>query len=319
MKRLGLILLVVWFGTAPLDAQKKEKYEGITWVNSYKEALAEARDRGCPVLAVITNNSSHDQITKIIHGDKSVIRATRGFVCVVAHNDYRPPKSDKKSDKKTDKKTDKKSDKKPPQKPAQKPGPNIDNLICPHYGTVKIRDLIKNYSDLSARFIRQSPVQGIDVPQHIYVDPVNDEELFRRLGGLTRKEMTYDLERAQKLVGKGISARLASSVRKDLTEAAALLQKGQYGRVAELLDDYLGFKKRYEGKLHSALFKDGDGLIVDLENQGQELIREAKILAEQKQFDKAKHLLDRVYREFKPFEISGKARKVLFQVRKAAK
>jgi hypothetical protein len=192
-------------------------------------------------------------------------------------------------------------------------------LICPHYGTVKIRDLIKNYSDLSARFVRQSPVQGIDVPQHIYVDPVNDEELFRRLGGLTRKEMTYDLERAKKLVGKGISAKLASSVRKDLTEAAALLQKGQYGRVAELLEDYLGFKKRYEGKLRSALFKDGDGLIVDLENQGQELIREAKILAEQKQFDKAKHLLDRVYREFKPFEISDKARKVLFQVKKAAR
>ena len=68
-----------------------------------------------------------------------------------------------------------------------------------------------------------------------------------------------------------------------------------------------------------ALFKDGDGLIVDFESQGQELIREARILAGQKQFDKAKHLLDRVYREFRPFEISDKARKVLFDVRKAAK
>lgn len=317
--KLGLptLLLTTVLGTS-LAAQKK-KYAGIKWVPSYEQAIKDARDRGCPVMAVINSTSAYDATTKVIHGDKSVIKATKYMVCVIGQNDYRPPKDkdkDKAKAKAKSKGKDKDKDKKKGAAAAAKPRPDT---VAEIYGTIKVTELVKNYNALYNRFVRRSPVQTTDVPQHIYIDPVTDEELFRRLGGLTRKEMEYDLARAQKLVGKGVSARLAGDMREKLTEALTLITKGQYKRAAELLEDYLKFKKKYDKKLRSALFKDGDDLIVDLEDRGQDMIREAKDLAEAGDMEKAKHLLERVYREFRPFEVSDMARRTLFEVRKKKK
>jgi len=241
---------------------------------------------------VITNNQAHDSVTKIIHADKDVIRETKYFVCVVAHNDYKPKEKPKK-------------------------GQKSEEMVAEIYGDVKIKDLIKNYTTLNSRFIRQSAVQSLTFPVHFYIDPMNDEELFRRLGGLTRKEMVYDLKRAEKLVGKGISTKLAKDVRGKLDEAKSLVSKGQFARATELLLDFLGFKKKHEKKgLKSVLITEGVVLCADLESKGSDLIRDARIQAEQGNFDKAVHLLERVYREFKPFEISEKARKALKEVRR---
>ena len=63
-------------------------------------------------------------------------------------------------------------------------------------------------------------------------------------------------------------------------------------------------------------FKDGDDLIMELESQGSNLIREARALEKEGNEEKAKHLLERVYKEFKPFEISDKARDELTALRK---
>jgi capsule polysaccharide export protein KpsE/RkpR len=145
---------------------------------------------------------------------------------------------------------------------------------------------------------------------------MNDEELFRRLGGLTRKEMLYDLKRAQKLVGKGISEKLAKYVRKKIDETRALISKGQFDRATELLTDFQSFEKKYAKRCKSVLIKEGRELIGELESKGSDLIRDARIQAENGNFDKAEHLLERVYREFRPFDISDKARKVLIEVKK---
>jgi hypothetical protein len=288
----GLTLSVaVAVAGLPLAAQRNKRYEGIRWVRSYQEALAEGRDRGCPVLAVITNNQAHEDVTKIIHGDKNVIRATKYLVCVVAHNDYKSKEKPKKGQKR-------------------------EEMVADIYGDLKIKDLIKNYSTLNTRFVRYTVVQTVQFPIHIYVDPMNDEELFRRLGGLTRKEMLYDLKRAQKLVGKGISEKLAKYVRKKIDETRALISKGQFDRATELLTDFQSFEKKYAKRCKSVLIKEGRELIGELESKGSDLIRDARIQAENGNFDKAEHLLERVYREFRPFDISDKARKVLIEVKK---
>jgi len=288
----GLALSVaVAVASLPLAAQRNKKYEGIRWTRSYKEALEEGRDRGCPVLAVITNNQGYEGVTKIIHGDKDVIRATKYFVCVVAHNDYKSKEKPKKGQKR-------------------------EEMVAEIYGDLKIKDLIKNYTTLSGRFLRQSVVQSNDNPIHIYVDPMSDEELFRRLGGLTRKEMIYDLKRAQMLVGKGIPYKLAKSMRGKLDETRSLISKGQFTRAAELLTDFQSFEKKYAKRCKSVLIKEGTELIGELESKGADLIRDARIQAENGNFDKAEHLLERVYREFRPFEISEKARKALTEVKR---
>ncbi|MBN2492673.1 MAG: hypothetical protein JXQ29_17635 [Planctomycetes bacterium] len=283
---VGLLL-----GAAFPAGAQKDKYEGIRWVSTFDAAMKEGRDRGCPVLAVLTSNSAHDQVTGVMLDDKSVIRESEDLVCVVGHNDYRPKEKPKK-------------------------GEDQNEMICPHYGTVKIKELVANYGVMSARFVRQSAVQGVVLPQHIYIDPVNDEELFRRLGGLTRREMSYDIARALKLVGKGLPVRIAGPMREKLDEAAELIKKGQFERASEFLDEFRGFKTRYEKRVNSALFKDGDDLIVELESKGQDLIREARTLADGGDFDRAKQLLERVQKEFRPFEISDRARKALSEIRR---
>lgn len=287
----GFLLLALILGVSlPLAAQKK-KYKGIRWVPSYKAALQEGKDRGCPVLVVLTNKSAHENTTKTILGDKSVIEVSMNLVCVVGHDGYdHTPKPKKK-------------------------GARREDTICPIYGTIKCGDHVKASAEINARFVRRTVVQTIDIPQHIYVDPMNDEELFRRLGGLIRKEMLYDINRAQKLVGRGMSHKRAKPVRAKIEEALKLIQRSQYSRAAKLLDEFLSFKKKHK-KIRSALFKDGDDLIMELESQGSNLIREARALEKEGNEEKAKHLLERVYKEFKPFEISDKARDELTALRK---
>jgi len=284
-----LILALILGASLPLAAQKK-KYKGIRWVPSYKAALKEGKDRGCAILVVLTNKSAHENTTKSILGDKGVIQATKNLVCVVGHDGYdHTPKPKKK-------------------------GARREDATCPIYN-IRCGDHVKASTEINARFVRRTVVQTIDIPQHIYVDPMNDEELFRRLGGLTRKEMLYDISRAQKLVGRGMSRKRAKPIRAKIEEALRLIQRSQYSRAARLLDQFLSFKKKNK-KVRSALIKDGDNLVLELESRGSNMIREALALEKDGNDEKAKHLLERVYKEFRPFEISEKARNELSALRK---
>ena len=272
---LLLVLLAALAGTGA--AQKKKRYKGITFVPTYAEALEEAAGRGCPILVCITNELSHEQATRFLYEEKGIIKLSREFVCVVSHENIAHTSEYGKRQTKKHK-----------------------GKMCPFYGTITCKQHAAASSAINNRFIRNTVVQQIDTPQHIYVSPVGDEEMFRRRGPVGIRDMKYDLKRALKEIGPSLDRKKYLALKKHVEAAERGLAKSQIRPVSRALTEFKKLKKRH-AKVKSALFTKGDALIAKLEAEAKKRIDEARDYAKKGQKARAIEVLEAVAREFGAF------------------
>lgn len=88
LKKILVYVLIVSLSALPAYAKrKKEEKPAIKWCQSLQELQKEAKDRECPIIFVICNNSTFSIIKKEIIDNADMIKDTKKFSIILVNSD----------------------------------------------------------------------------------------------------------------------------------------------------------------------------------------------------------------------------------------
>lgn len=166
----------------------------------------------------------------------------------------------------------------------------------------------KAHEDMRAVLGRKDLLKGVaGTPAHIFYNPHDLTELSRA-NYMSLKDFEDHAAAAQKVLGKPITWREWTKLRKPLEAARELLAKEDYRKALRELEDF-------DPQGRESLTAEGEALRGEILAAGRARLDEAKALLEQGENGKALKILRDVSRDFPDTEVGEEAKKLIPQAK----